>query len=247
VREIIGEYTTDLAGPREQIPLVSPDPEDEDAWVETALQQNLSLLSSELGAQIAKDDVRRVRTGHYPTIDLVVTHTDTDVSGNTVRNNEPSLIGRDSEADSIQVQFALPIFSGGTTSAQVREAVYRHRAAKERFERSARETERQTRDSYLGVISEISRVKALRQALQSAQTALQATEAGFEVGTRTTVDVLDARRQLFIAETNYARSRYDYILNVLRLKQAAGTLTVDDLSEVDGWLAEDSAASGSGG
>ena len=79
-------------------------------------------------------------------------------------------------------------------------------------------------------------MKALRQALRSAQTALQATEAGFEVGTRTTVDVLDARRQLFLAETNYARSRYDYIVNVLLLKEAAGTLTETDVAEVNGWL-----------
>jgi outer membrane protein len=98
--------------------------------------------------------------------------------------------------------------------------------------------ERQTRDSYLGVISEIARVKALRQALKSAETALKATEAGFEVGTRTTVDVLDGRRQLFLAQTNYARSRYDYIVNVLLLKEAAGTLHEADLAEVNGWLSD---------
>jgi outer membrane protein len=101
----------------------------------------------------------------------------------------------------------------------------------------ARDTEREARDAYLGVLSEISRVQALRQALESSQTALQATEAGFEVGTRTTVDVLDARRRLFEAQTNYYRSRYDYILNVLRLKLAAGSLSVEDLQEVNGWLA----------
>ena len=102
--------------------------------------------------------------------------------------------------------------------------MYQHRAAKERLERTARQTERATRDAYLAVNSEISRVKALKQALKSTQTALQATEAGFEVGTRTTVDVLEGRRQLYQAETNYARSRYDYIVNVLKLKEAAGTL-----------------------
>ena len=111
------------------------------------------------------------------------------------------------------MQVTLPIYSGGGTSSRVRQRVYLHRAARERLERANRETERATRDAYLGVISEISRVKALRQALESSRTALQATEAGFEVGTRTTVDVLDARRQLFEAQTNYSRSRYDYILN----------------------------------
>jgi outer membrane protein len=116
--------------------------------------------------------------------------------------------------------------------------VYLHRAARERSERTARETERQTRDAYLGVVSEISRVQALRQALESTRTAMQATEAGFEVGTRTTVDVLDSRRRLFEAQTNYLRSRYDYIINVLRLRQAAGTLSQKDLEEVNSWLRE---------
>jgi outer membrane protein len=247
VREIVGEYTQNLDGPQAEIPLVSPNPEDEDAWVATALQQNLSLQASEIAAQITRDDVRLARTGYYPTVDLVMTHTDTNITGegtttgpdgtgNIVTNRNP--VGTSSEQDTIQVQFAVPIFSGGATNSKVREAVYRHRAAREQFERVARETERQTRDSYLGVISEISRVKALKQAQKSAQTALQATQAGYEVGTRTTVDVLDGRRQLFIADVNYSRSRYDYILNVLLLKQAAGTLTVDDLLEVNSWLEE---------
>ena len=90
--------------------------------------------------------------------------------------------------------------------------------------------------------SEISRVQALRQALESSQTALKATEAGYEVGTRTAVDVLDARRTLVQAQTNYSRSRYDYILNVLRLKQAAGNLDRKALEEVNAWLAETSPA-----
>jgi len=246
LREIVGEYPSKLTRPGEVIPLENPDPEDEDAWVETALRQNFLVLSTELGAQIAKDDYRVAKTGHYPTIDLVASHTDTDVSGTGTFNNPasplppsgPGIIGSDSEQDSIQVQFAVPIFSGGTVSARRREAMYRHRAAQERFESASRQTEREARDAYLGVMSEISRVKALKQALKSSQTALQATEAGFEVGTRTTVDVLDSRRQLFIADVNYSRSRYDYILNVLLLKKAAGTLSVDDLNMVNAWLEE---------
>jgi outer membrane protein len=99
-----------------------------------------------------------------------------------------------------------------------------------------RATERESRDAYLSLMAEISRVKALRRAVESSQTALEATEAGFEVGTRTTVDVLDARRRLFESETNYARSKYDYIVNIIRLKQAAGILSPRDLMEVDGWL-----------
>ena len=120
----------------------------------------------------------------------------------------------------------------------MRQAVYKHRAARERLERTARQTERDTRDAYLGVISEISRVQALKQALASSRTALQATEAGYEVGTRTAVDVLLARQRLLDAQTTYARSRYDYVINVLTLEQAAGTLDESRLTRVNGWLGQ---------
>ena len=246
LREITGQYTTDLSGPGQQLPLADPVPADESQWVELALQQNLALLSADIGAEITRDDVSIARTGHLPTLDLVVGRTGVDTTG----SQQTAITGLggagslgpaqptdfNTTEDSIGLQFSLPIFSGGTTSSQVRESVYRHRAAKERLERVARETERAARDAYLGVITEIARVKALAQALQSARTALKATEAGFEVGTRTTVDVLDARRALFLAETNFARSRYDYIINVLLLKQASGTLTAEDVAEVNGWL-----------
>ena len=112
----------------------------------------------------------------------------------------------------------------------------KHSATIEALERIARQTEREARDAYLSVLSEISRVRALAQAVQSSQTALRATEAGFEVGTRTTVDVLTSQNNLRRAETTYARSRYDYILNVLRLKLAAGSLSIQDLEEVNSWL-----------
>jgi len=211
-----------------------------------ALQQNLALMAADIGVDIARDDVRIARSGYLPTLDLVARRQVQDISGNgknTAQNFTSGLVEiqpidtlNDSTAEVISVQFSVPIYTGGAIRSASREAVWQRRAALERLERTAREVERQTRDSYLGVISEVARVKALRQSLKSSRTALQATEAGFEVGTRTTVDVLDSRRSLFLAETNYARSRYDYIINVLLLKEAAGTLTETDLTEVNGWL-----------
>ncbi len=256
LREIIGEYPPELAKPAETIPLADPEPPDENRWVELALEQNPTVLSSRIGSQIAKDDVRIARSGHYPTVDFVATTSNTDNEGfsrsecfqpegspNCTDGSPPGTIVRnptatDLDSDSLSLQIAVPIFSGGQTSAGVKQAVYRHRAAREQLERIMRDAERQTRDAYLGVISEISRVQALKQALESARTALKATEAGYEVGTRTTVDVLDARRTLFIAETNYLRSRYDYLMNGLRLKRAAGILTIEDLAEIDSLLRE---------
>jgi len=250
LREITGQYTPDLDSPKEEIPLLSPEPQDENQWVEIALQQNLALMSADIGVDIARDDVRIARSGYLPTLNLLAQRRVSDISGSgrntgVVPGTDPPEISKaqidtlnDTTNELIQLQFSVPIYTGGATTAAARQAVFRRRASLEVLERTARAAERQTRDSYLGVISEISRVKALRQALKSANTALQATEAGFEVGTRTTVDVLDARRTLFLAETNYARSRYDYILNVLLLKEAAGTLNETDVQEVNSWLAE---------
>ncbi|HVK80042.1 MAG TPA: TolC family protein, partial [Verrucomicrobiae bacterium] len=207
-----------------------------------ALEQNLAVISARLATDIAKQDVRVARAGHLPSIDLVANRGDQDYDGDQVGRNEGGVSRAPADqtqtTDSIGIQVTIPIYSGGYTSSRVRQQVYLHRAARERLERANRETERAARDAYLGVISEMSRVQALRQALESVRTALQATEAGFEVGTRTTVDVLDARRRLFDAQTNYARSRYDYILNVLQLQFATGTLDRADLEEINSFLKE---------
>lgn len=248
LRELTGESFDVLAAPVEDMPLKSPDPENEEQWVTTALEQNLRVISARLATDIAKQDVRVARSGHLPSVDLVAGRSGLEIDGDQTIIN-PSLgtgpetrtvepADRDNVDDSIGVQVTFPIYSGGATSSRVRQRVYLHRAARERLERANRETERAARDAYLGVLSEMSRVKALRQALESSKTALQATEAGFEVGTRTTVDVLDARRRLFEAQTNYSRSRYDYIINVLQLQLATGTLKIEDLQEVNSYLRE---------
>lgn len=243
LRELTGESFDTLATPVDDMPLKSPEPANEEQWVNTALEQNLQIISARLATDIAKQDVRVARAGHLPSIDLVASRGDQDYEGDQVGRNVAGVSStapadQTQTTDSIGIQVTIPIYSGGATSSRVRQQVYLHRAARERLERANRETERLARDSYLGVLSEISRVRALRQAVESSQTALQATEAGFEVGTRTTVDVLDARRQLFEAQTNYARSRYDYILNVLQLQLATGTLDRADLEEINSFLRE---------
>jgi outer membrane protein len=222
--------------------LVSPNPADEASWIDLAMAQNLSLVSSRFDEEIARDEISFRRTGHYPTLDLVANYddSDTDISNVTIDgslSDNPNFPTGNTR-ESISIQFSVPIFSGGRTNSRVREAVYLHRASREQLQRVARETERQTRDAYLGVLSEISRVNALAQAVESSQTALEATQAGFDVGTRTIVDVLNSQRALYMAITNYYQSRYTYIGNVLRLKLAAGTLQVQDLEQIDRFLEE---------
>jgi len=238
LREITGEYVSSLSAPGENFPLPNPNPADENSWIDLAMGQNLALVSSRLDEQIARDEISFRRTGHYPSVDFVAGYGDSETTrSNQVVNGFPLTdLTSDGRGDSIGVQVTFPLFAGGRTSSRVREAVYLHRASREQLQRVTRETERATRDAYLGVLSEISRVRALAQAVESSETALEATQAGFDVGTRTIVDVLNSQRALYIAITNYYQSRYVYIGNVLLLKQAAGTLQVQDLEQIDRWL-----------
>ena len=238
LREITGSYIDELQRPGNDLPLVNPEPANPDQWVTQSLKNNLALNSTRLQADVAKDQVRINRSGHLPTIDFFASRTGFDRDANRSDQGGPFAPADSSNnSTSYSLQLNIPIYSGGNTSSIVRQSVYRHRAARERVERVARETERSTRDAYDAVVSQIARVRALRRAVESNEKALQASEAGFEVGTRTTVDVLNARQELFRARTSYARTRYDYIVNVLRLKQAAGSLSAQDMSEVNDWLA----------
>ncbi len=239
LREITGQYVGSLSAPGEEFPMRTPDPASANGWVELALSQNLTLVSSRLDEQLARDEISFRRNGHYPTIDLIASTGEFDSVSERNANDQGFLdANSDFKADSIGIQFSIPIFAGGTTSSRVREAVYLHTASREQLQRVTRATERQTRDSYLGVLSEKSRVEALQQAVKSSRTALDATQAGFEVGTRTIVDVLDSQFALYRSITLFYQARYDYLMNVLRLKQAAGNLQIQDLENIDRWLTE---------
>ena len=245
LREITGEYVSNLSAPGDEFPMRAPTPASEKDWVDLALGQNLVLVSSRLDEKLARDEISYRRNGHYPTVDLVARTGSSERDGDGIArlDDDPATpilfsVDRESDDDSFGIEFTVPLFSGGSTSSRVREAVYLHRAAREQLQRVTRETERQTRDAYLGVLSEMSRVEALEQAVESSRTALEATQAGFDVGTRTIVDVLDSQFALYRAITLFYQARYDYLMNVLRLKQAAGSLQIQDLENIDQWLKE---------
>jgi outer membrane protein len=237
LRAITNNYPSNLLKPGNNLPLIMPNPQSETEWVNTSLEQNLNFLSAQLGTEIAKSEVKVQRSGHYPTIGVQAQKRET-VSDSFRSDSGGDFSPADTENinDGVGVQVTVPIFSGGQTSSRVRQAVAQHRVTKEKLERVGRETTRNARDSYLGVISGIATVKALQQSVKSSATALQATEAGYEVGTRTTVDVLDARRRLYSSQRNLAVSKYDYLKNIIQLKQAAGTLSKDDLVQINNWL-----------
>ncbi|HWG28960.1 MAG TPA: TolC family outer membrane protein [Steroidobacteraceae bacterium] len=235
--EITGQKYDSLDKPGDNMPLNNPVPASEDAWVTTSMDQNLTLVASRLAADVARENVRVAFGGHLPTINFVASHTHSDQSGDESFFGSPPISAPETVTDNqFGFQISIPIFAGGGTQSKVRQAQYEWIAAKETVVQNSRATERSARDAYLGVISGIAQVQALRQALESDQTALKATEAGYEVGTRTSVDVLNARQTLVQGQTDYASSRYNYLLSILQLRQAAGTLNPKDLQEINGSL-----------
>ena len=225
---IIAERAESLNLLSDRMQLITPDPNDVQEWINKALDQNLSLLSSEYTTKIAQQEIKLQQSRHYPTLDIVASHNDSDTGG---------LSGsRESEDSRIGIELNIPLIAGGRTYYQTKEARYRAEQSHNEYEKIRRETIKNTRDAYLNVISGISRVKALARALESTEAAAQAAEAGFQVGTRTSVDVLLALQETFRAKRDYSRARYDYLLSTLNLKQATGSLNVDDLLQIDGWL-----------
>lgn len=229
LRSLIGVLPESLAPLAEEIPLLMPQPENIDEWVKTAQQNNLSLKAAQLSYEVAEKQVSLQRSGHYPSLSLIARRDDVTTDGVFAGDTE-------STDDSITLNLNVPIYSGGLTSARTREAVALKEQTRVLRDQSQRETEQLCRTSYLGVTTSIARVNAYKQALISTQAAYEATNAGFEVGTRTTVEVLAALREQYRAERDYAQSRYDYIINLLRLKQAAGMLAREDVVQVNQWL-----------
>lgn len=232
LREITFDYFEHLATLKKESPLLTPEPANIEAWVDTALAQNARVQSRVYAVEAALQDARRQRAGHFPTVELVGTQAFDSANANRFGGGQTS-----TEDTYLAIEVKVPIFAGGLVNSRTREAGHRHTQAKDLLEQAQRELVRQTRDSFLNIRSSISSVTALRQALVSSQSALDATELGFKVGTRTSVDVLDSQRELFRAKRALSKSRYEYILNTLRLKQSAGTLQPNDLAEVNEWLA----------
>lgn len=226
-QEIIKQSVEELAPLAEELPLNPPQPQNPEQWAETAQTENLSLQAASYGVDIARLNIEVQDAGDSPTLDLVGSHS-LDVS-----NDEN---GSDLHTTVIGLQLNLPLYTGGAVSSRTRQARFDYEAAQQNLDQQRRSVNRSVRDAYRGVMSSISRVEALKASTISAESALEATTAGFEVGTRTMVDVLNAQRDLFSARSNYAQVRYDFILNGLLLKQATGNLSLDDLKQVNSWL-----------
>ena len=240
LQQIIGDIPDKLT-PLKAVAMVTPTPNVMDEWAKAARVNNMVVRGNEAVFEIATREIERQRAGHYPTLDVVTSYQDN-------RTVNPNVLGPRNDISQSQVglQLALPIFSGGSVSSRTREAVALREKARQDLEASKRAAEFNARQSYLNVTNGLAQVKALEQALVSSETALQSNRVGYEVGVRINIDVLNAQQQVFQTKRDLARARYDTILNGLRLKSAAGSLTENDVELVNALLGFDPTAPGGG-
>ncbi|KPA90344.1 TolC family outer membrane protein [Pseudomonas sp. RHF3.3-3] len=235
------DYTS-IEGIEHHLPVLAPVPADAKQWVDAAMKQNFKLQASDMAVESAEQVLSQRKAGHAPTLDAVASYRKGD--NDSFGYSNPSDFGRDGYRDnvtqsSIGFEVNLPIYSGGRTSSQAREAYKKLSQSEEQREGQRRDVVLNTRGFYRAVNSDIEQIRARKKTILSAQSSLKATKVGADIGSRNTVDVLNAQRQLFTSVRDYNNARYDYILNNLRLKQSAGTLSPADLQSLAQYLKAD--------
>ncbi len=227
---LTGLYSAELSKlVPEKMVLTRPEPENVESWIELAHIDNHDVAAARQDVQIAKREVEKQRAARYPTVDLVVGR-DYSESGTNYT------IGQTYGTNSISLQMNVPIYSGGYVSASVRQAHAKRLKAQELFSWQERSVDSDVRKYYNGVITSVAQIKAYEQAVKSHEIAVTGTKKGFEMGQRSNVDVLNAQQKLLESKRNLAKTRYQYILNKLQLKDSTGILSASDVEEVNGWL-----------
>lgn len=227
LRVIVGPINVPLARLGDKLPLAPPAPNDIDAWAETALRNNFSIIAASQAVAAAKKGIEIQKSGYYPSVDLQAGY-DMGRSG--------ADFNTDADVGFVGLTVNVPIYQGGAVASRTRQAGYNFRAAQDQLDQTRRGVSQQVKDAFRGVLSSIEDVKARQAAIVSARSSLESTQAGLEVGTRTQVDVLNAQRILFQAEFDYLAARYTYIINGVKLHQATSTLTRDTLARGNAWL-----------
>lgn len=219
----LSDIQTNLATPR-------PNPEHSQDWIALALKQNITLQSAEIGGQIAQENIAINRAAAAPTVNLV---------GQYGYNGAPSQFNGNQTtnlAGSIGVQVAVPLYTGGRINAKSRQAAFQYQQTQNQIENLRRQTQQGTANDYRGVLTNLSEITAYEQAVESARTSLAATQAGYQVGTRTIVDVLNAQTLVFSAMANFLNARYNYLISSLQLKADTGQLTLNDIEAINAEL-----------
>lgn len=228
LRELTGETTLGLAPISKVLVLSMPVPEQIDEWVRKAMADNLLLKAREQAVDIAFKDLDKRKGAYFPTLDLTYS-SNGKVTGGSLFGG-----GSNVKTDELVMRLNLPIYEGGATSAQVGQAAKHYETAWQDFERDKRQVERQTRAAYLGVVGGAVKVRALDLSVSSLEGVRLLKEEGYKAGIQTILAVLDANRDLFASRRDFAQARYDFLLNTLKLRQAAGTLSESDLIHISG-------------
>lgn len=227
LRVIVGPVSVPLARLGDKLPLAPPEPNDVDAWAETALRGNYGIIAASEAVAAAKKSIEIERSGFYPSVNLQAGY---DVSRSGAEFNT------DADTAFVGLTLKVPIYQGGAVASRTRQAGHQFRASQDQLDQTRRQVSQQVKDAFRGIQSSIEDVKARQAAVVSARSSLESTQAGLEVGTRTQVDVLNAQRNLFEAEFQYLNSRYAYIINGVKLHQATSTLTREVLAKGNAWL-----------
>ena len=236
LQQIIGKFPDRLTPLRPSTELSPPKPNAMEQWVTSAEDQNYSVRIQEAALEIATREIERSRAGHLPSLNMVGNFGKSSATISTVAvvNTSTDTINR-----AIGLQLAIPLYAGGGVNSLVRQAIANQDKARQDLESARRSAALSVRQAYLGVTNGIAQVRALEQALVSSQSALDSNKLGYEVGVRINIDVLNAQQQLFSTMRDLSKARYDTLLNGLKLKAAAGTLTEEDLEAVNRLLGAD--------
>lgn len=224
---LTGTYIETVNPLPKDIPVEPPQPYEISEWEDFARKTNYQLVAAQFAAEAAEKERMEKKSGHAPTADLFLSYNHNDVGGGFTPSSDTTTIG---------VRVAMPLYTGGTTSSMVREAEYRSQEAKQNVELARRNALRETRQYYTRVNADVAAVQARLRAVKSNNSSLRAVKEGWQDGIRTLGDALTAQRNVYQARKEYTTSRYDYILNTLKLKKAAGVLSPDDLETLNSWL-----------
>ncbi|HHE5699739.1 TPA: outer membrane channel protein TolC [Citrobacter amalonaticus] len=239
LRQVTGNYYPELASLNVDS-FKTDKPQAVNALLKEAENRNLTLLQARLSQDLAREQIRQAQDGHLPTLDLTASTgvSDTSYSGSKTRASDAGTRYDDSKEgqNKIGLSFSLPIYQGGMVNSQVKQAQYNFVGASEQLESAHRSVVQTVRSSFNNINASISSINAYKQAVVSAQSSLDAMEAGYSVGTRTIVDVLDATTTLYNAKQQLANARYNYLINQLNIKSALGTLNEQDLVALNNTL-----------
>lgn len=228
---ITGQQHQDIAALADDFPIAPVDPASLEEWVNMAQQSNLAIKIAELDFEAKKDDAMSARAQAWPTVELGANY-----NWNQSANPFSFTPGLASERSSIGLSVTIPLYNGGLNRARTRQAYYTRDASEEALLKSRRDNTLATRNAYRSVDTDVKAVAARAQAIVSAQSSLEATQVGAEVGTRNIVDVVLAQRLLFQAQRDHANAKFTYVIDTLTLKQAAGVLSPQDVIDLNQWL-----------